>query len=95
MEFDLKDEALEIASHYGRTIGPMEDLQLPDAEQQILDQLVAERGISPDLVERLLRLVLQDYPDLRVWGSKANLQREIEEAISASLAQEEPTRVES
>lgn len=94
MEFDLKDEALEIASHYGRTIAPMEDLQLPDTEQQILEQLVAERGISPDLVERLLRLVLQDYPDLRVWGSKANLQREIEEAISASLAQEEPTRVE-
>jgi len=94
MEFDLKGEALEIASHYGRTIGPMEDLQLPDAEQQILEQLVAERGISPDLVERLLRLVLQDYPDLRVWGSKAALQRDIEEAISVSLAQEETTRVE-
>ena len=94
-EFDLKDEALQIAAEYGRTIGAMETLQLPNTEQQLLDQLVAERGISPDLVERLLRLVLTEYPDLRVWGAKAALQREIEAAIGASLSQEDAAGVES
>lgn len=93
-EFDLKDEALQIAAEYGRTIGAMDTLQLPNAEQQLLDQLVADRGISPDLVERLLRLVLTEYSDLRVWGAKAGLQREIEAAIGASLAQEDASGVE-
>jgi hypothetical protein len=85
---------LQIATEFGRTIGAMDTLQLPSTEQQLLDQLVAERGISPDLVERLLRLVLTEYPDLRVWGAKAALQREIEAAIGASLAQEDAAGVE-
>jgi DNA sulfur modification protein DndC len=93
-EFDLKDEALQIAADYGRRIGAMDTLQLPNTEQQLLDQLVADRGISPDLVERLLRLVLTEYPDLRVWGAKAALQREIEAAIGASLHQEDAAGVE-
>lgn len=92
-EFDLKDEALQIAAEFGRTIGPMDTLQLPDTEQQLLDRLVAERGISPDLVERLLHLVLKEHPDLRVWGAKTALLRGVEEAISASLAQEDAAGV--
>lgn len=64
----------------------MDTVQRPNAEQQILDRLVAERGLSPDLVDRLLRLVLRDYPDLRVWGAKAALEREIAEAVKASLS---------
>lgn len=93
-EFDLKDEVLQIAAEFGRIMGPMDTLQLPDTEHQLLDRLVAEHGISPDLVERLLRLVLTDYPDLRVWGAKAGLQRAIEEAIGASLAHEDSAGVE-
>lgn len=87
-EFDLRDDALQIAAQYGRNIGAMDTMQLPDVEQQILDRLVAERGFSPDFVDRLLRLVLQDYPDLRAWGTKAALERDIAEAITASLAQD-------
>jgi hypothetical protein len=82
---------LKIAAEYGRGIAPVEDLKLPDTEQQILDRLVVERGISPDLVKKLLLLVLQDHLDLRVWGSKAAVQREIEQAIEASLVQTDAT----
>jgi len=87
MEFDLKTQALTIAADYGREIAPVEDLTLPDTERQILDDLIVERGISPDLVKKLLVLVLQDHSDLRVWGSKVALQREVVQAIEASLAQ--------
>lgn len=85
-EFDLQDRALAIATAHGRTIAVVEQRKLMDSERRILDRLVAEHGISPDLVERLLRLVLEDYPDLRVYGSKAQLQRDIEQAIEAAVS---------
>ncbi len=90
-EFDLNDSALALAKKYGRKITQMSELQLPKMEQQVLDDLVAEYGINPDLVEKLLKLVIRDYNDLTVWGSKAGFKRDIEKLIEASLAQEEMT----
>ncbi|WP_207280562.1 DNA phosphorothioation system sulfurtransferase DndC [Thiocystis violacea] len=83
-DFDLKESALEIASLYGRRVDPMSNIDLPPLEQEVLDDLLAERDLDPELVDKLLGLVLHEYPDLRVWGSKAALQRDIEQAIQAS-----------
>lgn len=71
VEFDLQQSALAIATRFGREVETMEEMRFASDEQQILEELIAEYGLSPDLVEQLLRLVLQDYPDLRVHGSKA------------------------
>lgn len=84
-DFDLKDSALEIASAYGRKVAPMPNIKLPPVEQQVLDELLVGRNLDPDLIDKLLSLVLSEHPDLRVWGSKAALQRDIERVINASV----------
>lgn len=83
-DFDLKESALEAALAYGRKVDPMSNIDLPSLEQEVLENLLAERDLDPELIDRLLSLVLQEHPDLRVWGSKAALKRDIEQAISAS-----------
>jgi DNA sulfur modification protein DndC len=88
-DFDLKESALEIASKYGRRVEPMSNIDLPPLEQEVLEDLLAERHLDPELVDKLLSLVLHEHPDLRVWGSKAALQRDIEQAIQASATNSE------
>lgn len=88
-DFDLKESALEIASAYGRRVEPMSNIHLPPLEQDVLEDLLAERHLDPELVDKLLSLVLHEHPDLRVWGSKAALQRDIEQAIQASATNSE------
>lgn len=80
-EFDLKESALLIAAKHGRLVGKMETDTLPPMEQNVLEELVAEHGISPDLVDKLLRLVLIEYPDLRVYGTKTALEKDLKEVI--------------
>ena len=88
-DFDLKESALEIASSYGRRVDPMSNIDLPPLEQEVLEGLLAERDLDPELVDKLLGLVLHEYPDLRVWGSQKALQRDIEQAIRASATNAE------
>ena len=88
-EFDLKQTALTLAREYGRIINAPVDMPLPDIEQQVKDALLAEYGINPDLIDKLLHLVLHEYPDMRVYGCKANLERDIGQLISASLVQDD------
>lgn len=66
----------------------MKNLEHPPLEQQVLDELLAESGLEPDLVDRLLTLAFKDYPDLTVFGSKAQLQRDIALAVAASVERE-------
>jgi DNA sulfur modification protein DndC len=80
-EFDLKESAFSIAAKHGRHVGKMEIALLPSTEQKVLDELVVEYGIAPDLVDKLLRLVMVDYPDLGVRGAKISLERDMEEVI--------------
>nr|VFJ88625.1 MAG: DNA sulfur modification protein DndC [Candidatus Kentron sp. LFY] len=87
-EFDLAETALTLANENGRAIQGMTDAKLPSIEQQVLDDLVAEHAVNPDLVDKLLKLVLHDYRDLNIHGSKAALKRAIEERIEASLKQD-------
>nr|VFJ56349.1 MAG: hypothetical protein BECKFW1821A_GA0114235_106014 [Candidatus Kentron sp. FW] len=91
-EFDLTETALSLAREYGRDIErdiqDMTALKLPPIEQQVLDDLVGEHTVNPDLVDKLLKLVLYDYRDLGIHGNKAALQRDIEERIEISLEQE-------
>jgi len=88
-DFDLNASALEIASASGREVAPMPNIDLPPVEHEVLDDLLAERDLDPELVDRLLALVLHDHPDLRVRGSKAALERDIKQAINASATHAE------
>ena len=86
-EFDLAETATALARQYGRDVQEITIIRLPSIEQQVLDDLIAEHAVNPDLVDRLLRLVLYDYKDLNLYGNKAALQREIAERIEISLKQ--------
>jgi len=57
----------------------MNETPLPPMEQQVLDEVIASRGADPELVGQLLQLVVHDHADLRVWGNKIALEREIAE----------------
>nr|VFJ70074.1 MAG: DNA sulfur modification protein DndC [Candidatus Kentron sp. FW] len=91
-EFDLAETVFNLAREYGRNIDrdiqDMMELKLPPIEQQVLDDLVGDHVVNPDLVDKLLKLVLYDYRDLSVQGNKAALQRGIAERIEASLEQD-------
>ncbi|MBK1722885.1 hypothetical protein [Thiocystis violacea] len=67
----------------------MPNIDLPPLEQEVLEGLLAERDLDPELVDKLLGLVLHEYPDLRIWGSKTALQHDIEQAIQASATNAE------
>nr|VFK64496.1 MAG: DNA sulfur modification protein DndC [Candidatus Kentron sp. UNK]VFK71110.1 MAG: DNA sulfur modification protein DndC [Candidatus Kentron sp. UNK] len=84
-EFDLAETATTLARRYGRELQEMPTIKLPPIEQQVLDDLIAEHAVNPDLVDKLLKLVLYDYKDL--YRNKAALQREIAERIEVSLEQ--------
>ena len=59
----------------------MNNFQLPPKDQEIIDNLLAETELQPELVHSILSLVTEKYPSLDVRGAKAGLQREITEAI--------------
>lgn len=63
----------------------MSNLTPPPLEQQVLDELLADFSLEPELVNRLLSLVFNDYPDMAVWGAKANLQRDVAQVVNASV----------
>jgi len=80
-EFDLKESAVHIANQYGRKIKKMNNFQLPPEDLEIIETLLAETELQPELVHSILSLVSEKYPSLDVRGAKANLLREIADAI--------------
>ncbi|MBC2712974.1 MAG: DNA phosphorothioation system sulfurtransferase DndC [Desulfosarcina sp.] len=84
-EFDSRDTALAIAKAAGREVEMMNGFSLSPMRQKLLDDLLKEYEISPDLVEKLLSLVTDKYPSLGVWGAKAGLSRDIQEAIGRAI----------
>jgi len=88
-DFDFGQLAFELCAKYGRKIKEMARNSLTPEDQQILESLIGEYELNPELVYNLLSLVNQKYPSLEVWGTKNALRREIEEAIEKAARQEE------
>lgn len=88
-EFDFGKSAYELLVKYGREIKEMAQKPLPPEDQRIMDSLVGEYELNPELVAHLLYLVTQKYPSFDPWGSKVALEREIAEAIEKAIKQEE------
>jgi DNA sulfur modification protein DndC len=84
-EFDSRDSALAFAKATGREVDAMNGFSLPSMEQKLLDDLLKESEISPDLVDKLLSLVTDKYPSLGIWGTKAGLSRDIKETITRAI----------
>lgn len=59
----------------------MDNFQLPPEDQEIIESLLAETELQPELVHTILSLVSEKYPSLDARGAKASLQREIADAI--------------
>jgi DNA sulfur modification protein DndC len=86
-EFDLIDRAEAIAFEHGRELAGVNDVPLDEDERSILEDIVAERGLSPDLVGKILALE-SEFPNLDRWGAKAALKRNLEELIQVAESQE-------
>lgn len=84
-EFDSRDSALALAKAAGREVGNMKGFSLPPMEQKLLDDLLKEYEMSPDLVDKLLSLVTDKYPSLGIWGAKTGLSRDIKETITKAI----------
>jgi len=84
-EFDSRDSALALAKAAGREVGNMEGFSLPPMEQKLLDYLLKEYEMSPDLVDKLLSLVTDKYPSLGIRGAKTGLSRDIKETITKAI----------
>lgn len=87
-EFDLAQTAFKVAAEFGRQMDTTKKLEHPALEQQVLDEMLADMGIEPDLVDRLLTLAFKDYPDLTLYGSKTHFQRDVGQAVAASVERE-------
>lgn len=87
-EFDLNQTALKVAAEFGRQMDTIKNLEHPALEQQVLDEMLADSGMEPDLVDRLLTLAFKEYPDLSIYGSKSHFQRDVAQAVAASVERE-------
>lgn len=85
-EFDLKNSALSLAEKYGRKVENMPQVTLPKLDQQVLEEILAESDMDPELVDKLLNLVLDKHPDMSIQGSKTALERDVEQTIEAAAA---------
>ena len=81
-DYDLAESAVRLAEKFGRRVEAMDPITLPQREQEILEELLAEYEIQPELVYHLLSLVKHKYPSLEVWGAKTGLERDVAEAIT-------------
>ena len=86
-DFDLNDSAMNIAERNGRHIRGDIKVPLNDDEVSTLEDIVAERGINPDLVGKILSLE-EEFPNLDRWGAKPELRRKLEELIAVAEARE-------
>ncbi len=63
--------------------------ELPPEEQAILDKLIAEHSLPPELVHKLVDLALSEFPNLQAYQAKKGLKREIRAAIENAVPNEE------
>jgi DNA sulfur modification protein DndC len=83
-EFDLKESAIEIANQYGRDIKKMNDFNLPPGDKEIMDDLIADMELQPELIKSILNLVSKKYASLEIRGAKTNLKTEIAGVIETA-----------
>ena len=89
-EFDARNSALTLAHNAGREVNQVDEFRPTPMQQQILDNLLKDYELSPDLVDKLLDLVTDKYPSLSVYGVKAELTREIQQLISQATLMDQP-----
>ena len=70
-----------LPTNMGGDIKKMNNFQLPPEDQAFIEKLIAETELQPELVLQILFLVTKKYPSLDIRGAKADLQREIADAI--------------
>ena len=89
-EFDLSDSAFALAERFGRSL-PREDTgmrQLPAVEREVLDEMIAEYGLPPDLMEKLLDMAFVKYGIDRGYGSGSRFQTDIAALIDTAVTRD-------
>jgi DNA sulfur modification protein DndC len=88
-EFDHRQSAFSMAKSFGREVVNMRGSHFSTQEQQIMDDLLREFELSPDLIDKLLNLVSERYPSLEVWGAKTALQDDMADTIERAVLMRE------
>ncbi|QTA78899.1 Rossmann-like alpha/beta/alpha sandwich fold-containing [Desulfonema limicola] len=88
-DFDLGETAIELSNKYDKKIEKTEEIKIQSKEKKILDSLMADYELSPDLITKLLYLVSEKYPSMEIRGAKRNLQKDIADALEKAITQEE------
>lgn len=86
-EFDLNDQAISIAKEFGRQIEGEKPVPLEEDERSMLEDIVAEHDLNPDLVGKILALE-EEFPNLDSWGARPQLQRALADLIKVAESQE-------
>ena len=84
-EFDFEESAIHIANQYGRDIKKMNDFDISEGDQEIIDRLIADSELQPELIQKILYLVTKKYSSLEAYGAKTNLKNEIGNLIEIAV----------
>ena len=83
-EIDLADSAFEIFESFGRTLSKERAVMAFDNDQlDLIRNISNEEGIPVNLLEQIIKLA-DDFPDLTVWGAKAQVKSKIRDIINAA-----------
>ena len=86
-EFDLGEKAIRLAKAHGRNIAGRVQMQLENNERQILDSLIAEFELSPEVVSSVLNLAEEFRLRHDEWGAKSQIQKRLSDIIETALKQ--------
>ncbi len=62
----------------------MNDFNLPPGDKEIMDDLIADMELQPELIKSILNLVSKKYASLEIRGAKTNLKTEIAGVIETA-----------
>lgn len=79
-EFDLEDSAINLARRFGREFVGGSSMPLDEDDLAIFEDLIADHGLNPDLLHKVLSLE-EEFPNLDRWGARPDLKRRLEELI--------------
>ncbi len=60
-----------------------------DIHDEVLEEVLADSHLDPELVETLLRLAYEYHKNLDAYGKKVEFERAVQDTIELSMAGEE------
>lgn len=68
----------------------MNNFNISQDDQEIIDRLIADFELQPELIQQILYLVTKKYAALEAYGAKTNLKSEIAHLIEIAAGNKNP-----